>query len=141
MSGWHCRKRLLEALWQPPFRKGTSRTENTTAMAKIVNDYTLRGFLNCDPAGLLRSPKTPESRKYQKAYKNPDPRLTPEIRQQTTKTAQKFSILVPFSYFSVFFHIFGGQPEWGFSYFFCIFGIPGFSGSVAGPQDRKSRRL
>ena len=85
----------------------------------------------CDPVGLLQSPKTPESRKYEK-IRNPQIQKIPK----NAETAQKRASLGAFlCIFSVLFSSFRNPWGWGFRVFFRIFGILGFLGSAAGPQD------
>ena len=79
-----------------------------------------------------RKPQNPEN---MKKYKIPHPKIRKKYRKNT-KTAQKRQFLGRFCIFSVFFPYFrGADPGWGILYFFRIFGILGFSGSVAGPRD------
>ena len=95
----------------------------------------------CDPAGQLQSPKTPESRKYEKKIQNPPPRVGPPKIQKkyrkNTKTAQKRQVLGRFCIFSVFFpYVRGADPGGGF----CIFsyfrhsGVFGLCSRPAGSQ-------
>ena len=82
-----------------------------------------------------QKPQIPKNTKqFQKKKK---PGLAPEDRKKNrknTETAPKF----PFLYFL---GVFGPQPGVGRFIFFCIFGILGFLGSMAGPQDHKRTEI
>ena len=100
-------------------------------------------FLACDPAGLVKSPKTPETPKklrknYEKHTKPPTPGRAPKIRKKYRKNTE----VGHFCIFSVFFRIFGAPPGVGgfvfFSQFLRILGFQGFLGSLPGPRDRNS---
>ena len=85
-----------------------------------------------------RKPPKPENTK---KIQNPPPRVGPRKYGKNTEKIRKrpkTAIFGPFLYFfRYFFRISGGQPGVGDFVFFRIFGLWGFSGSVAGPQDRK----
>ena len=92
---------------------------------------------SCGPA---TEPKNPQSPKIRKKYKIPHPGLAPENTEKIPKRYEngpKTAISGPFLYFFGIFSVFPGvNPRWEILYFFCIFGVSGFSGSVAGLQDR-----
>ena len=98
-----------------------------------------------DPTGLVKSPKAPETQKYEKITKkiqNSPPRLGSQKYEQ--KKPQKYKSgpkMTIFFFFGIFFSYFWG-PIWVggfggfFSYFFRILGFQGFLGSLPGPRDR-----
>ena len=99
----------------------------------------------CDPAGLVKSPKTPETQKYEKITKkiqNPPPRVGPQKYEKNTEKIQEWSFLGQFCIFSVFFSYFWGPTlGGGFCIFFVIFsyfwvsGVFGLFTRPAGSQD------
>ena len=119
-----------------------------TVVSKIITPekvFFTRILRSCGPAYCkARKPQNPENTK---KYKMPHPGLaTQKDRKNTeknTKTAQKRQFWpVLYFFFSVFFLYFRvANLGWGILYFFLIFGILGFSGSVAGPQDRNPNQL
>ena len=113
--------------------------QNTPMCTFSLGDDHLFQNLTCDLAGLLQSPKTPKPRKYEKNTKSPHPGLAPENTAKIPKKYEngpKTAIFGPFlCFFFGIFSVFPGvNPGWGILYFFRIFGVWGFSGSVAGPQ-------
>ena len=94
------------------------------------------GLRSCGP---VTEPENPQTPKIEKEYKIPPPQVDPEIPKKY-KNGPKIAVFGPFSYFFGIFSVFSGaNPGWGILYFFRIFGLWGFSGSVAGPEDRKLR--
>ena len=90
-----------------------------------------------------RKPQNPENTK---KYKIPHPGSAPQkygkIPKKYRKSGPKTAIFRPLLYFFGIFSVFsGGRLGVGdfVFFFFHIFGILGFSGSVAGPQDCKQR--
>ena len=86
----------------------------------------------CDPAGLLQSPRIPETPKIRKKYEIPHPGFAPENTKKIPKIYKndpKTAILCRFCIFRCFFHMFGRQPGVGdfvfFSYFrsFAVLGL------------------
>ena len=131
------------------FVKGTCFFENARSSLNYLND--LREVRNvakssckgCDPAGLLRSPKTPEPRKYQKKQ-NPPPRVGARKYEKYSEKIQnqhkncRFGVI--FVCFRFFFSYFRGPTRGGgFRIFFRICGVLGFLGSVAGRQGHNAR--
>ena len=103
-----------------------------------VIDYFL---WNCDPAGLLQSPKTPEPRKYEKNTKSPTPGRPPENTEKIPekyKNGPKTAIFRPFFVFLRYFFVFsGGRPGVGDFVFFSYFrdsGVFGLCSRPAGSQ-------
>ena len=146
------------------FKKTTGRRPKSTPLEKSYRSYFRRAQIrwviwrsstplsytpfrtsqNCfkkialhyDPAGVVQSPKNPESRKYEKNTRSP-PRLPPKMREKKKQLKKdengpKITIFVVYSVFFVFSGV-GGF----FCFFGAIFRIQGFSGSVPPPQDRK----
>ena len=104
---------------------------------------------NYDPICLVKSPKPPESPKYekltkQKKHKSPHPEPGPK----NTKIPQKyenFHLWAIFDFFFGIFFVFLG-PDLGrgiriFFVIFRIFGIQGGLGSLPGKWDRNARNL
>ena len=100
-------------------------------------------FVHCDPAGLLQSPKTPESRKYEKRKShNPTqgglaPENPKEMRQKRAKKWNCWPVFVPF--FGIFLLDFRG-PTLDGGFCIRISGLLWFLGSVPGPQGRRESK-
>ena len=90
----------------------------------------------CDPAGLVKSPKTPETPKYEKITKKntkpPTQGGAPKIRKKYRKNTQKWpKFWANFVFFRYFFFVFlGPHLGWGvlffFRNFFVLWGFRGF---------------
>ena len=85
-----------------------------------------------------RAPK-PQNPENPKKILNPPPRVGPrnyeKNTEKNTKMTPRMAILGSFlCFFGIFFVVSGANPGWGISYFFRIFGVLRFWGSVAGPQ-------
>ena len=117
----------------------THPQENCWSPRKRASGLVLR---SCGPA---TEPENPQSPKIRKKHKIPHPGLAPENTEKIPKKYEngpKTAIFGRFCIFSGIFSVFPGvHPGWGILYFFRIFGLWGFSGSVAGPQDRKTRPI
>ena len=108
------------------------------------NQETSQRIHSGDPAGVVQSPRTPESRKCEKITKSkckiPHPGLAAE---NTDKTPQNCHFG-----FCFFFLVSAANPGWGILFFFFFFsvifsyfsGIQGVLGSVPPLQDRNSGR-
>ena len=94
------------------------------------------GTFAYDPAGVVQSPKTPESRKYEKITKkiqNPRPQVAPRKYEKITEKIRKRQFFGHFCIFSVIFFVFsGGDLGSGILYFFRTFFVfLGFRGFLA----------
>ena len=97
-----------------------------------------------DPAGVVQSPKNPESRKDAKKIQNPRPQVAPRKYEKITEKIQRRQFFGPFfGIFSVIFSYFrGGDLGSGILYFFLVsssyFQDSGFFfwGSVPPPRHR-----
>ena len=91
------------------------------------------GAFVCDPAGLVKSPKTPETPKYEKItkkYKTPHPGWVPKNTRKIPKKYKSGPKMTIFVFFRYFFRIFGAPPGVGgfvfFRNFFVFWGFRGF---------------
>ena len=106
------------ALFSEDF-KGSAKEENPRFFRGSSLFYPKKNKdWSYDPAGLLKSTKSPETQKYEKLRKKG---WGPKIRKKYQKNSQ-FVIFGPLLYFSVFFSYFWGPTMGGgFCIFFVIF--------------------
>ena len=123
-----------------PLRMHVARSEHRANLSRVHGPGGSIWF--CDPARLLQSPKTPESRKYEKKTKSPTPgwhgpqkyaKRTPKKNKKKQPQKLPFWGLF-FVFFRYFFRIFGGHPGVGdFVFFRFSFGDSGVFGLCSRP--------
>ena len=92
---------------------------------------------SCGPA--TTEPENPQSPKIRKKYKIPHPRKYRKNTEKIRKRPENGNFWAVLYVFGIFCRISGGQPGVGDFVFFSYFRVWGFSGSVAGPQDRNTK--